>query len=75
MEMLNETLLVMGTPFLVQVLFSGGPPLVSPVRVKDGEAATNEDDVILTTGLVITPCTEEIEHVYDYIDNCLIQVF
>ena len=55
MEMLNESSLVMGAPFLVQLYVSGGPSSVSPARVKDGEAAINELDVTLTTGLVITP--------------------
>ena len=55
MEMLNEPPLVMGVPFLIQVYVSGGPFSVSPARVKDGEVSMNEDVVILTTGLVITP--------------------
>ena len=30
------------TPFLVHVLVSGGPPVVSPIRVKDGGSAMND---------------------------------
>ena len=62
MEMLNESLLVMGAPFLVQVYASGGPSLVSPARVKDGEAAINELDVILSPVILIKPRAGEINH-------------
>ena len=43
MERANESFIVMTAPFLVQLYSVGGPPLVSPIRVKVGRSAINEE--------------------------------
>jgi len=40
----NELFIVMTAPFLVQLYSVGGPPLVSPIRVKVGRSAINEEE-------------------------------
>ncbi len=44
MEILYGPPSVITSPFLVQVYVVGGPPLVSPTRVKVGELDPNDDD-------------------------------
>ena len=41
-EIANELLFAISTPFLVQSKVVGGPPLVSPIRVKVGGSAEND---------------------------------
>jgi hypothetical protein len=41
-EILNELLLVISAPSLIQVWVVGGPPLVLPTRVKVGGSVRNE---------------------------------
>ena len=55
MEIVNELLFVISTPFLLQSKVVGGPPLVSPIRVKVGGSARNEEEEILTTLVVMMP--------------------
>ena len=55
MEIVNELLFVISTPFLLQSKVVGGPPLVSPIRVKVGESARNEEEERLTTLVVMMP--------------------
>ena len=57
MEIVNEMLLVISTPFLLQSKVAGGPPLVSPIRVKVGGSARNEEEERDTWILLITPNT------------------
>ena len=58
--MLNELLFVIWTAFLVQVESVGGPPLVSPIRVKVGGSPRNEEeeerDTLLTVMLSCPAC-------------------
>ncbi len=53
--MLYEPPLVRVTPFLVQVYSTGGPPPVSPYRVKVWGVAKNDDDTRYTVLLVMEP--------------------
>ena len=55
MEIVNELLFVISTPFLLQSKVVGGPPLVSPIRVKVGGSARNEEEERLTTLVVMMP--------------------
>ena len=55
MEIANELLLVIETPFLLQSKIVGGPPLVSPVREKFEESAGNEEEERFTTLVVMIP--------------------
>ena len=55
MEMVNDLLFVISTPFLLQSKVVGGPPLVSPIRVKVGGSVRNEEEERLTTLVVMTP--------------------
>ena len=55
MEMVNEGLFVMAAPFLVQLYSVGGPPLVSPIRVKVGGSLRNEEEERETWLDVTTP--------------------
>ena len=55
MEIVNELLFVISTPFLLQSNVVGGPPLVSPIRAKVGGTARNEDEERFTWLLVMTP--------------------
>ena len=41
--------------FLVHVFVSGGPPVVSSIRVKDRESAMNDESTRDTLFLLITP--------------------
>ena len=43
-EMLNESSSVITSPSLVQEEFVGGPPLVSPIRLKVGGSVRNEEE-------------------------------
>ena len=54
MEIVNELLFFIATPFL-QSKVVGGPPLVSPIRVKVGGSARNEEEERFTTLVVMTP--------------------
>ena len=53
---MNELLFVISTPFLLQPKVVGGPPLVSPIRMKVGGSARNEEEEERDTWfVVITP--------------------
>ena len=54
-EMLYEPPSLIVTPFLVRMLVSGGPPVVSPIRVKDGESAMNDRSTRDIELVLITP--------------------
>ena len=60
MEIVNELLFVISTPFLLQSKVVGGPLLVSPIRVKVGGSARNEEELERDTWLVVmTPISSE----------------
>ena len=65
-EMLYELLVVMTAPFLVQMRVVGGPPLVTPRRVKDGLGrGVEDDDITATTLVVIAPRSEISLHSHE----------
>ena len=59
MEIVNELLLIITSPFLLQSKNVGGPPLVSPTRVKVRGSARNEEEERDTWLVVITPYSTE----------------
>ena len=63
MEIVNELLFVISTPFLLQSKVVGGPPLVSLIRVKVGGSARNEEEERLTTLVVMTPYSGVIKSI------------
>ena len=65
MEIVNELLFVISTPFLLQSKLVGGPPLVSPIRVKVGGSARNKEEEERETELVLMiPNSTNYVHAY-----------
>lgn len=69
--MLNGPPLAIITPSLDQLLFTGGPPLVLPNRVKFGGSVKNEDKEERETRLVVMDPTEIIVNMIFKHEQCM----
>ena len=63
MEIVNELLFVISIPPLLQSRVVGGPPLVTPIRVKVGGSLRNEEEDRDIWLLVMTP-NSMIQYLY-----------
>ena len=60
-EMLYESSSLIVPLFLVHVLVCGGPPVVSPIRVKDGGSAMNDGSTRDIELVLITPSPTRLQ--------------